>query len=101
VLGVNGLKVLNNETGEEEILASDGVFLAIGHTPNTKFLNGQLDTDAMGYLITNPGSQATKIPGVFACGDVQDNLYRQAITSAGTGAMAAIDAERFIMHGDE
>lgn len=95
-LGVKGLKVRNNETGEEELLEADGIFLAIGHTPNTGFLGGQLPTDELGYLQVIPGTSKTAIPGVFACGDVQDHIYRQAITSAGSGAMAALDAERYI-----
>ncbi|UKS26322.1 thioredoxin-disulfide reductase [Paenibacillus sp. HWE-109] len=95
-MGVSGLKVLNNETGEEELLEADGIFLAIGHTPNTAFLGGQLPTDELGYLQVIPGTAQTGIPGIFACGDVQDRIYRQAITSAGSGCMAALDAERFI-----
>jgi thioredoxin reductase (NADPH) len=94
--GVTGLKVRNNETGEEEILEAEGLFVAIGHTPNTKFLDGQLDTDEQGYLIVKPGTTETNVPGVFACGDVQDRRYRQAISAAGTGCMAALDCERFL-----
>jgi thioredoxin reductase (NADPH) len=94
--GVTGLKVLNNATGQEEVLEADGIFIAIGHTPNTKFLGGQLETDETGYLIVKPGSSETNIPGVFACGDVQDNRYRQAITAAGSGCMAALDCEKFL-----
>ncbi|WP_219838293.1 thioredoxin-disulfide reductase [Paenibacillus sp. R14(2021)] len=94
--GVKGLKVLNNETGEEELLETQGIFVAIGHTPNTKFLGGQLTTDDHGYLAVIPGTTETNIPGVFACGDVQDNRYRQAISAAGTGCMAALDCERFL-----
>lgn len=95
-LGVTGLKVLNNETGEEELIEAEGIFVAIGHTPNTKFLEGQLNTDETGYLLVAPGTTETNIPGVFACGDVQDNKYRQAISAAGTGCMAALDCERFL-----
>ncbi len=95
-LGVTGLKVSNNETGLEETIATDGIFIAIGHTPNTRFLDGQLDTDETGYLIVKPGTTETNIPGVFACGDVQDHKYRQAISAAGTGCMAALDCERFL-----
>lgn len=95
-LGVTGLRTINNETGEEEVLAADGVFITIGHTPNTGFLDGQLATDESGYLIVEPGSSRTSVPGVFACGDVQDRHYRQAITAAGSGCMAALDCERFI-----
>ncbi|MGG1518116.1 thioredoxin-disulfide reductase [Paenibacillus oryzisoli] len=94
--GVSGLKVINNETGEEEMLEADGIFLAIGHTPNTGFLGGQLPTDELGYLQVISGTSQTAIHGVFACGDVQDRIYRQAITSAGSGCMAALDAERFL-----
>ncbi|WP_042203788.1 thioredoxin-disulfide reductase [Paenibacillus camerounensis] len=94
--GVNGLKVLNNVTGEEEIIEASGVFVAIGHHPNTSFLGGQITTDANGYIVTKPGTSETNIPGVFACGDVQDTRYRQAITAAGSGCMAAMDAEKYI-----
>ncbi len=94
--GVTGLKVKNNESGEEEVILTDGIFVAIGHTPNTSFLNGQIDTDETGYINVVPGTTETNIPGVFACGDVQDKKYRQAITAAGTGCMAALDAERYL-----
>ncbi|MBT2291060.1 thioredoxin-disulfide reductase [Paenibacillus albidus] len=94
--GVSGLKVLNNETGQEEVIEAAGVFVAIGHHPNTAFLGGQITTDANGYIVTNPGTSETNIPGVFACGDVQDTRYRQAITAAGSGCMAAMDAEKYI-----
>ncbi|MDO7908512.1 thioredoxin-disulfide reductase [Paenibacillus sp. JX-17] len=94
--GVKGLKVLNNESGQEEIIEADGVFIAIGHTPNTGFLNGQITTDANGYIMVKPGTSETNIPGVFACGDVQDTRYRQAITAAGSGCMAAMDCEKFL-----
>ncbi|EXX85922.1 thioredoxin reductase [Paenibacillus darwinianus] len=95
-LGVTGLKVRNNETGEEELLETEGVFVAIGHTPNTKFLQGQITTDETGYITVTPGTSETNVPGVFACGDVQDNKYRQAITAAGSGCMAALDCERYL-----
>ncbi|GIP34272.1 thioredoxin-disulfide reductase [Paenibacillus sp. J2TS4] len=94
--GVTGLKVKNNETGAEEIIEADGIFVAIGHTPNTSFLGGQIDTDEVGYIQVKPGTSETNIPGVFACGDVQDNKYRQAITAAGSGCMAALDCEKFL-----
>lgn len=95
-MGLQGLKVLNNVTGEEELLETDGVFVTIGHTPNTSFLGGQIDTDEQGYIIVKPGTSETNIPGVYACGDVQDRTYRQAITAAGSGCMAALDCERFL-----
>ncbi|WP_411348656.1 thioredoxin-disulfide reductase [Paenibacillus sp. WLX2291] len=94
--GLQGLKVLNNETGQEELVEADGVFVAIGHTPNTDFLGGQINTDAHGYIVVTPGTTETNIPGVFACGDVQDTRYRQAITAAGSGCMAAMDCEKFL-----
>lgn len=94
--GVTGLKVVNNETGREEILEADGIFVAIGHTPNTSFLQGKIDLDSAGYIVVDPGTTSTSIPGVFACGDVQDPHYRQAITAAGTGCMAAIDCEKYL-----
>ena len=95
-MNVTGLKVQNNETGEDEIIETDGIFLAIGHTPNTAFLKGQIDIDEQGYIQVKSGSMATNVEGVFACGDVQDNKYRQAITAAGTGCMAALDTERYL-----
>ena len=94
--GVNGLKVLNNETGQEELIEASGVFVAIGHHPNTAFLGGKITTDENGYIVVTPGTTETNIPGVFACGDVQDTKYRQAITAAGTGCMAAMDCEKYI-----
>ncbi|MGF2617471.1 thioredoxin-disulfide reductase [Rossellomorea vietnamensis] len=93
---VTGLKVKNNETGTEELIETDGIFVAIGHSPNTSFLKGQIDTDSNGYIDVVPGTTETNIPGVFACGDVQDSKYRQAITAAGTGCMAALDTERYL-----
>ncbi|MDR6226713.1 thioredoxin-disulfide reductase [Desmospora profundinema] len=94
--GVKGLKVHNKETGEEEILEADGIFVAIGHHPNTGFLNGQVKTDDLGYIQVEPGTTKTSVEGVFACGDVQDHIYRQAITAAGTGCMAAMDCEKYL-----
>jgi thioredoxin reductase (NADPH) len=92
------LKVRNTEDGEEQLVEADGAFVAIGHQPNTQLFTGLLDMDDVGYIITQGKSSRTNIPGVFACGDAQDSLYRQAITAAGSGCMAAIDAERFLGH---
>jgi thioredoxin reductase (NADPH) len=94
--GVTGLRLRNLKTGKESLLACDGVFIAIGHKPNTELFKGQLEMDEVGYLKTDGRTMVTNVPGVFACGDVQDSYYRQAITAAGTGCMAAIDAERFL-----
>jgi len=94
--GVTGLKVKNNETGAEEIIETDGIFVAIGHKPNTDFLGGQITTDDHGYIVVKPGTSLTNVEGVFACGDVQDSKYRQAITAAGSGCMAALDCEKFL-----
>ncbi|PYI51960.1 thioredoxin-disulfide reductase [Paenibacillus flagellatus] len=94
--GVTGLKVVRNDTGLPETIEADGIFLAIGHTPNTAFLDGQLETDELGYLQVKAGTSETSVPGIFACGDVQDRHYRQAITSAGSGCIAALDCERFL-----
>ena len=93
---LTGLIVKNNKTGESETISCAGLFYAIGHTPNTAFLERQIDLDPMGYIQTVPGSTATNVPGVFAAGDVQDKTYRQAITSAGTGCMAALEAEKYL-----
>jgi thioredoxin reductase (NADPH) len=95
-MGVTGLKVRDNTSGEEEVLETDGIFVAIGHTPNTAFLGGAVETDEHGYIKVKPGTSETNVPGVFACGDVQDSKYRQAITAAGSGCMAALDCERFL-----
>jgi len=93
--GVTGVKFKNLKTGKTADFKCDGLFIAIGHEPNSKLFVGQLDLDPTGYILTHDGSK-TNIPGVFACGDVQDHVYRQAITAAGSGCMAAIDAERYL-----
>ncbi len=94
--GVTGIVVKNTETGETSQRPTNGLFMGIGHTPNTKFLNNQIDTDDHGFIITKGKHPDTNIPGVFACGDVQDSYYRQAISAAGSGCEAAIRAERFL-----
>lgn len=93
---VNGVKVLNNKTQEESTIQADGFFLAIGHKPNTDVFKGQLDMDEVGYIQTKPGTATTNLPGVFATGDAQDKIYRQAVTAAGTGCMGALEAERYL-----
>ncbi|MBO2544963.1 thioredoxin-disulfide reductase [Salegentibacter sp. BDJ18] len=93
---VEGLRMLNKETGEKEQIDITGLFIAIGHKPNTDIFKGKLTMDDTGYLITEGKSTKTNIPGVFASGDVQDKIYRQAVTAAGTGCMAALDAERYL-----
>lgn len=93
---VNGLRLKNILNDEKQELACDGVFIAIGHKPNTDIFNGQLELDSEAYIITKPGSTKTNIEGIFAAGDVQDKIYRQAITAAGTGCMAALEAEKYL-----
>jgi thioredoxin reductase (NADPH) len=93
---VEGLRLRNTATGGEWQVPADGLFVAIGHDPNTELFKDQLDHDAGGYLVTTPGTTETNVPGVFAAGDVQDRIYRQAVTAAGSGCMAALDAERFL-----
>jgi thioredoxin reductase (NADPH) len=93
---VEGLKMKNNQTQAIEEIGITGLFIAIGHKPNTEIFKGQLDMDEAGYLITKGKSTHTNLPGVFASGDVQDKEYRQAVTAAGTGCMAALDAERYL-----
>ena len=93
---VEGVRVVNNISGEKEEIKVTGVFIAIGHKPNTDIFKGFLDMDETGYLITKGKSTKTNLPGVFAAGDVQDKEYRQAVTAAGTGCMAALDAERYL-----
>jgi thioredoxin reductase (NADPH) len=94
--GVTGLKLRNVKTGAETTLAVDGLFIAIGHSPATALFKGKLDMDAGGYVVTAPDSTRTSVDGVFAAGDVQDHTYRQAVTAAGTGCMAALEAEKYI-----
>jgi thioredoxin reductase (NADPH) len=93
---VEGLRMVNNQTGEKEEIAITGLFIAIGHKPNTDIFKGQLEMDEVGYIQTKGKSTKTNLPGVFACGDAQDKEYRQAVTAAGTGCMAALDVERYM-----
>jgi thioredoxin reductase (NADPH) len=95
--GVTGVKIFNNKENKESVFPTEGVFVAIGHKPNTELFAGVLEMDETGYLKTEGRTMKTNVPGVFACGDAQDHYYRQAITAAGTGCMAAIDAERFLV----
>jgi thioredoxin reductase (NADPH) len=96
--GVSGLRLHNAKTGETAIMEIAGLFVAIGHHPNTEMLRGQIELDELGYVKTQPGSTRTSIDGVFACGDVQDPVFRQAITAAGSGCMAAMEAEKWLSH---
>lgn len=93
---MNGLKIKNNKTGETQRFAADGLFVSIGHTPNINLFQGQIELDEKGYIVTKPGSTATSVAGIFAGGDVADHVYRQAVSAAGTGCMAALDAERYL-----
>ena len=95
-VGVESVTAINNKTKEETIIPASGFFVAIGHKPNSDLFKGQLEMDDAGYLLVEAGTSKTKIPGVFAAGDIADHVYRQAVTSAGTGCMAALDAERFL-----
>jgi thioredoxin reductase (NADPH) len=98
--GVNAVRLKNVKTGQTTDMATDGVFIAIGHTPNTELVKDVVTIDDEGYIITKPGTTQTNVPGLFAAGDVQDKIYRQAVTAAGTGCMAALEAERFLTaHG--
>lgn len=94
---VTGARVVNNKTGERQVLPVEGFFVAIGHQPNTAIFKDFINMDETGYIVTVPGSSRTNIPGVFASGDAQDKVYRQAVTAAGTGCMAALDAERYLV----
>jgi len=97
---ISGLRLRNTETGETEEVEAGALFVAIGHDPNTALFVDQLDHDENGYLVTKPGSSETNVPGVFAVGDVQDHIYRQAVTAAGSGCMGALDAERFLAEAE-
>jgi len=99
-VGVTGVRLKNVKTGKTQVLATDGVFIAIGHAPATEIFQGKLTLKPSGYIATRPGTVETNIPGVFAAGDVTDETYRQAVTAAGMGCMAALDAERFLTHAE-
>ena len=99
ILGLSSLTLgalINNQTGEVDKIDVHGIFIAIGHKPNTELFAGQISLDENGYIATEKGSSKTNLPGVFAAGDVQDHIYRQAITAAGSGCMAAMDAEKYL-----
>lgn len=98
---LNKIKTRHAKTSNERFIDVSGLFYAVGHEPNTKFLKGQLETDDVGYIVTKPGTTQTNIKGVFACGDVQDKAYRQAITAAGSGCMAALEADKYLKENDE
>ncbi|MGC1270873.1 MAG: FAD-dependent oxidoreductase, partial [Croceibacterium sp.] len=98
--GLKGVRLVNTVTGDVSVVNCDGAFVAIGHAPSTELFKGKLEVDESGYLAVQPGTPKTSIPGVFACGDVMDHTYRQAVTAAGTGCMAALDAERFLAERD-
>ncbi|WP_418789192.1 thioredoxin-disulfide reductase [Paenibacillus agilis] len=95
-MGVTGLRVKDNETGEVRVIETDGLFVAIGHKPNTDFLRGHVNLDENGYIVVTPGTTETSVPGIFAAGDVFDTKYRQAITAAGSGCQAALDCEKYL-----
>ena len=98
---VKSVRVRNVKTGKESEFTTDGVFIAIGHSPNTELFKGKLAMDGEGYLLTRPDSTATDIEGVYAAGDVQDKVFRQAVTAAGTGCMAALEAEKWLARHEQ
>lgn len=98
---VDGVKVKNNQTNEEKVIDATGFFVAIGHKPNTDIFKGQLDMDETGYILTKPGTATTNYPGVFATGDAQDKVYRQAVTAAGSGCKGALESERYLQEHEE